>query len=308
VETSSAGYLVVGGEFTNVNGIAQSGLAVFRQAKLATSTVKTELISKPLVVSLSSGTTRIGWRATYDRESSSLTYQVLRDDSATPIATITKTSRWYDLPEMSFTDTSVAPGTTHTYKIRRSTVTPNSRISPASTAITVASSGPLGAYTSLVSNDGADKLIRFDEAAGSTTVTDTLGRGSVTVGSITLGTSGAITSSAARTAATFSGTSSSYATISTTTTRRAPSRSEVWFKDHHDQGRQDHRLRPDGLGNSGRYDRQIYLKHAGKGVTSGCTTTAVHAINTSASFNDGQWHHVVGTRAQTYGALRGRKR
>jgi trimeric autotransporter adhesin len=54
-------------------------------------------------------------------------------------------------------------------------------------------------------------------------------------------------------------------------------------------------------GSSGNYDHQIYLNNAGQ-IYFGVYFNGFRCLNTSASFNDGKWHHVALTFSSTNGA------
>jgi len=69
-------------------------------------------------ISVSSGTARIAWQATWDPDNQNLTYNLLRDGAATPIATIAQPSTFWQLPSMGYIDTGLTPGSTHTYRIQ----------------------------------------------------------------------------------------------------------------------------------------------------------------------------------------------
>ena len=87
-------YVVIGGEFPKVNGVAQQGLT--RMAVTALSTNKrgpsyTTNPDRPVppttAVSFASGAARVGFGTAWDYDNESLTYDVFRDNGATPIYT-----------------------------------------------------------------------------------------------------------------------------------------------------------------------------------------------------------------------------
>ncbi len=70
---------------------------------------------------------------------------------------------------------------------------------------------------------------------------------------------------------------------------------EAWFKTTSTQRRQDRRLRQQVDAAARRsYDRAIYLDNSGR-VTFGVYPGAYRTITSGTGFNNGQWHHVVGT-------------
>ena len=50
-----------------------------------------------------------------------------------------------------------------------------------------------------------------------------------------------------------------------------------------------------GFGNSDNYDRQIYMDDSGHLYFGICSAVCPVTVNSAASYNDGSWHHVVGT-------------
>lgn len=113
-------YIVYGGEFTHVNGVAQQGLVRFAVSSAAPNlsgpTVTTSLV--PTVSSTISGQVKLAWTATHDHDNANLTYTLVRDaDTANPVYTTTKYSNFYKLPKMEFTDTGLAPGSSHSYRL-----------------------------------------------------------------------------------------------------------------------------------------------------------------------------------------------
>ncbi len=112
-------YLVMGGEFTSVNGKAQQGLATFAKRSVAPNKVApTYNPMKPTVLSLNSGTTRVAWSGTSDIDDGTLTYEVLRDNGTVPVFSVDAKSPWWALPQLGFTDTGLVPGSSHTYRVR----------------------------------------------------------------------------------------------------------------------------------------------------------------------------------------------
>jgi hypothetical protein len=114
-------YVVLGGEFPRVNGTAQQGLVRFAVRSIAPNKqgpVVTGTALNPTATSSVAGTVRVGWRANWDKDNQNLTYSLVRDgNEAAPIYTATRASTFWNRPSMAFTDTGLAPGSTHTYRI-----------------------------------------------------------------------------------------------------------------------------------------------------------------------------------------------
>jgi len=165
----NAGYLAVGGEFPTANGTAQQGLVRYAIRSAAPNRIGPTAVTAPTAVSQRADTLRVSWRAAADQDNSDLTYELLRDGGTTPITTVTYSGSFWQRPMLGFTDTSVAAGSTHTYRIRVSDLLGNSVTSAASAAATVGSAA-VPSYTEMVRADGATDLWRLSETGGSTAV------------------------------------------------------------------------------------------------------------------------------------------
>lgn len=134
--SSSGGhdYMWVGGTFTTVNGKPQQGLTRFADGP------DTRLPWVPDQVSGSataSGDVRLNWRSSLDLDDSELTYRVYRDNSSTPLHTTSGESMPWRRPQLTFTDTSVTPGSTHGYRITASDAAGNTSGLSARVTVTV---------------------------------------------------------------------------------------------------------------------------------------------------------------------------
>ncbi|MFI0443924.1 hypothetical protein [Actinomadura sp. 6N118] len=112
-------HLWVGGDFTQVNRQPQQSLTRFATMTAGQDTNPPEGPEVPQVTKPdgTTSTLRIGWTQTYDRDNKTLKYEVVRDDS-TVIHTVESASKFWALKPMTFTDTRLTPGSTHTYTIR----------------------------------------------------------------------------------------------------------------------------------------------------------------------------------------------
>jgi hypothetical protein len=113
-------YVAMGGEFTKVNGKSQQALTRFAVRSLAPNQIGPEPLASPGVtasVANSFGQVGVTWRATWDRDDGLLTYRLYRDGGATPVSTKTMDSRFWNLPIMTFLDTGLTPGSTHSYRL-----------------------------------------------------------------------------------------------------------------------------------------------------------------------------------------------
>jgi hypothetical protein len=116
--TGTTSYVLLGGEFPRVNGIAQQGLARFAVSAIAPDKdgPRGSAGLTPTLTPVSRGTVRVTWKATWDRDNRALRYEVLR--GSTVITTVTADSAWWNLPQLTVTDSAAPPGTTQTYRIR----------------------------------------------------------------------------------------------------------------------------------------------------------------------------------------------
>ncbi|RKS68416.1 hypothetical protein BZB76_6681 [Actinomadura pelletieri DSM 43383] len=112
-------YVWVGGDFTTVNQQPQQGLTRFGSLAVTKDVNPPEPVHKPTVTKPAgtTGTLTVNWTQTWDRDNAQLIYQVIRDDN-TVIHTVTESSTYWDLKTRTFTDTGLAPGSTHTYSVR----------------------------------------------------------------------------------------------------------------------------------------------------------------------------------------------
>ncbi len=115
VATSS--YVVLGGEFTHVNGRAQQGLVRFAVRSLAPN--KQGPVASGTALGLTAtagaaGEVALGWNTTWDRDNELLTYVVSR--GATTVVTRAVRSTFWRTGTQSATETGVPAGS-HTYRL-----------------------------------------------------------------------------------------------------------------------------------------------------------------------------------------------
>jgi large repetitive protein len=281
-------YLWVSGEFTTVNGSAQQGLTRFGQGPdLAGPTIPVASAA-----SFEAGKAQVRWRASTDTDDGTLTYRVYRDGGSTPVWTGTAQSRWWSRPQVSFTDTGLTPGSTHSYRVTASDGTNTSSLSGAATVQIANADSP---YPSRVLADGAALYWRYDEASGTFAGDSSGGNDSgLYVGGLTRQvTPGAVTGDANPGLGTDGSTG--YVYSERRHDRPAQFTLETWFKTTTTSGG-----KLIGFGNgqtnlSGNYDKHVYMTNDGRlvfGVWNGHADT----LTTSGSYNDGQWHQVAASQ------------
>ncbi|RKR75082.1 LamG domain-containing protein [Frondihabitans australicus] len=297
-------YVVYGGEFTTVNGVKQQGLVRFELPAFAPNKMgPTTNLAAPTFSSVGNTSVTVNWKTVSDQDNQTLTYSIYRDGSTTPIATKQVASTFWNLPSASWTDTTVTAGTTHTYRVAASDPFGNTQPGVAATVKTTGTAGgggggggggttPTG-YAATVASQGAVDYWRLDQASG-TTAADSRGSLPMTLqAGVTSGTAGAI--SDGDKASTFNGTTTG--TASTTSPITAPNTFSVaaWFKTTTTAGGKIVGFGDTQTGGSGKYDRHVFMNADGT-LTYGVRTNGVNKpISTTAKYNDGAWHFVVGT-------------
>ena len=163
----------------------------------------------------------------------------------------------------------------------------------ATTASTVTVTGGAYPYTYSVYGDSPTLYYRFDERAG-TTVLDSSGNGvpGAEVASPTQGSAGLL-STDTDTGVAFNG-STQYAYSGTSVAGPSTFTLEAWFKTSTATGGKIIGFGSAQTGNSGSFDRQIYMSNTGQ-LYFGVYPGAVKTINSAASYNNGVAHHVVAT-------------
>jgi hypothetical protein len=292
--TGNSNYIVLGGEFPTVNGTAQQGLVRFATPAIApnkSGPVASSVVA-PSALSISKGTARLTWPAAWDRDNGLLTYNLLRDGSTTPIYTTTMSSTFWNLPVMHFVDTGLSPGSVHTYKLQVVDPFGNKTTSAATPPLTITSVA-LSQYAQDVLGDNASNYWRLGEPSGTTgndyagytSLTEATGVGHGAVGAI-IGDPDA--------ASTFDGTTNGVA--STTTAVDGPNlfSVEAWFSTTTTAGGKILGFGDASSGESSSYDRQIYMDNSGH-IVFGVYNNGVYSIQSAKTYNDGSYHHVVGT-------------
>ena len=294
--TANSQYLLYGGEFTNVNNKGQQGLARFANTAIAPNKEGPRVANAafaasafvPTVDSLSAGTARIGWKAAFDRDNEKLSYEVLRDGVS--VGTVTGLSTDWSRPAMGFTDTGLTPGQTYSYRVRVQDSLGNVKTgNPAS--VTVSGSGAYSAYARTVQSDSPSSYWPLGEPSG-TTAYDWAAASNQTAGSgVTRNVTGALAGDSG-TASRFSGTTAGTAASSAFETPRGAFTVEAWVKTTTSKGGKIIGLGSSATGVSTSYDRQVYMDNAGR-LWFGVKPGVLRTVNTTASYNNGQWHHVV---------------
>ena len=291
--TGNADYVVLGGEFPTVNGVAQQGLARFAVKPVAPGKRGAELSGsqyRPTLRSTKSGTVNISFLANWDRDDRTLTYKIIRDGvTGSPIYTTTVDSSSWERPAIGFTDTGLAPGSTHGYRIQVTDGDGNITWGDGANITVATGDTAVSTYGQTVVGQGANLYWPLDDATSNPI--DLAGYNSgISAGGVAAGTSGGVSG----TAMTFNGSNGK---ISTAGAMVAPNTfsTGVWFKTTSTAGGRIAGFSDLQFDSSGHRDRQIYMSNAGKLSFGVYGATAASTITSTASYNDGNWHQAVAT-------------
>ncbi len=289
--TGSGDYIAVAGEFTSVNNQRYQGIVRF-STKPAAAKQGPRIASAdwtlPTATATAEGRVRVTTTTNWDRDNRDLTYQLIRSDSTTPIDQVTATSVWWQVGSVVLNDTTVTAGTQYTYTVKVLDADGNAVTSrPASVT---ASGGTGSAYANLVLNDRAELYFPLGSTGG-----NWAGTGSPIVGSgVSTLTPGAVQGATGTTASTFNGSSNGRVSSATAARGDDDFAAEAWIKTTTTRGGKIFGYGSSQTGSSGTNDRNVYMRNDGK-ITFGVYPGSTKTITTSASYNDGQWHHIVGT-------------
>ena len=287
--TSNSQYLVLGGEFPSVNGVAQYGLVRFAVPSLAPNKQGPQVAGAPLNPSLQAlgpDKLRIRWQADFDRDDQNLTYTLTRSGTPSPVFATTQASQFWNRPAMSFTDTGLVAGQTYKYRLAVSDPSGNT-VQSETVQITMPSS--VDPYVAAVLTDGAQNYWRLDGTG--TTQTDYAGGLDQTSKSgATSSTDSALSS--ANNSLSFNGTSNGFASTSQAQDGLNTFSAEAWFKTSSTTGGKILGFGNSTTGNSSSYDRHVYMDNAGR-ILFGVYPGSVQTVQSATGYNDGKWHHVV---------------
>ncbi len=302
--TGNDRYILMAGEFTNVNGVAQQGLVRFQKRAFASNAQGPQLFnaSYPIKVrSLEAGKATITWNANTDRDNATLEYRVYRRNAGqttqgTLRHTRSATAPFWALPAMTWTD-DATPGANYEYRVQ---VTDgygdfaNSSWTPVQVSTTAVSSD----YLEAVLASEPDSFWRLDDSAGGTTATDLVGSRTLLLPAtgLTTGVPGPIAGDGA--AVRFAGTNNAAAVTQTFEQPMQTLSVEAWVQasptanggliaGFNNNGTA-------GAGSTSQHDRVLYMDSQGRIHFGVNPTTAVTAMG-AQDYRDHEWHHVVGT-------------
>ncbi|WP_109505942.1 PKD domain-containing protein [Nocardioides speluncae] len=290
-------YVVMGGEFPSVNNVAQQGLVRFAipsKAPKKRGPAPAPSAPAPTAVALPDGRIRVGWQAAYDMDNELLTYRITRSDSAQVLGTKTQRSAFWWYPSMSFVDDTATPGQSYTYTIKANDANGNIRNLGTTGSINAGSAAATSSYNDKVVNDGAIAFWRLGESSGSR-VNDYAGSYDASVtSSVERNITGAIVGDPDRATRFTSGLFSNSNVASDAIMN--PSREfavEAWVKTTTSSGGKIVGYHSSRTGTGGSADRHLYMRSNGQ-INFGVELNGRWTISSPQSYNNGQWHHIVG--------------
>ncbi|BDV29518.1 PDK repeat-containing protein [Microbacterium terricola] len=288
--TGNSQYVIYGGEFPSVNGTRQQGLVRYAVRSIAPNLQGPRDSGDAWnfsAKSFAAGQVRVRYQTNWDRDDTTLTYRVYRDSEASaPISQKTiSTVFWKPLTE-TVTDTGLAPGSSHRYRVVASD--PYGNVAKSSWVTLTVSNAVLSDYASDVLNDDAEHFWRLSDS-DLATAGDWAGISDLTINGTVASTAGAILPDA-DTAKSFSG--GAFGSMTDAIAGPNTFTVEAWVKTNTTSGGKIVGFGGSSTGNSGSYDRHVYMDNAGR-IWFGVYPGDVRTVNSSAGYNDNQWHHIV---------------
>ncbi|GAA2726849.1 LamG-like jellyroll fold domain-containing protein [Cellulomonas aerilata] len=291
--TGTSEYVVMGGEFTKVNGTGQQGLVRFAVSAIAPDKDAPRQVQasvNPRVRSVKAGEVRVSWPAYWDRDNATLTHRVYRTTTTSPTTPPNYekavTAPFWSARSGTFVDT--APGATPKYLLAVSDPMGNTTKTSLVGVTTATTTQP---YPAKVFDDGASLYWRLGEASG-TAVQDWVGFTDATAGTgVTRGAPGAVAGDGA---SAFNGTSTGFAAARTIAPEPGPNTFtvEAWVKTSSTAGGKIVGYGNALTGGSTSYDRHLYMDNAGK-IYFGVNSNGTKTVSSTQSYNNGAWHHVA---------------
>ncbi|MGN6427593.1 MAG: PKD domain-containing protein [Leifsonia sp.] len=293
---SAGNYLVLGGEFTRVQGKAQQGLVRFAMPSVAPLKIGPQIQTasySPNVISLTEGTARISWKTNWDPDNKTLTYDVIRGDATGhPIYTTQVTTPFWQPKSLVFTDTGQTPGSTQDYRIRVTDPNGNTMYS-SRVSVTIAASGSMTPYASSVLNATPEYYWPLNESSGSNAYDWANGNDATLNAGVTRSGTGPLNPDST-TAAVFDGASDGFFASPTNEDGANTFTAQAWIKTTTTRGGKILGFGNQSTGDSGSYDRHVYMANNGR-VYFGVYPGGVQTLNTPTALNDGKWHQITAT-------------
>ncbi|PQZ55722.1 hypothetical protein CQ040_10995 [Microbacterium sp. MYb54] len=287
--TGTGNMISIGGEFRSVNNGQFEGLVRFSTTPPGGAKDGPRLSGDkwvPTARSFVPGRVKVSIPANWDRDDLTLSYELRRAGSTAPVATTSLDSTWWNTPALTLEDTTAAVGSQQQYTVVAKDSAGNT---VSSQAVTVTVTAEASSYTDAVIADDPQLYYPLGTApqdwAGANT--PVFGSG---VSSSESGVKNTVTG-----ASSLNGTADGRIAASRKTPAPAAFSTETWFKTSTKSGGLLVGYGSAGSGDSGNYDRNIYMTDDGR-LIFGVYSNGTKIVQTSSAFNDNKWHHVVATQ------------
>lgn len=274
-------YVLLAGEFTSADGRPQQGLVRYPRRGLTTSHVpEGDASDLGLTVAAGSGVVTASFTPTWDRDDTTLSYSLLRDDDPNPVAALEVSDRhWESQTTRTLRDLGASAGT-HLYRLQVTDPGGNT-LTTDPVSVDVDGDGP-GEHAMGALNLGAAHLWTMEESSG-TTLADLAGNAPMQINSsVTVGAEGARDGSHA-----ISLRSGASATTSSSDGDIQPFTVEAWIRTSSTSAGSIISYRSGST-----VDRLLYLDSDGY-VRLGVNTGQIRTVRSGAAVNDGIWHHIA---------------
>lgn len=281
----------VAGEFRSANNLQFEGIVRFSTKPPGGAKDRPRLTGAGWVPSAQSfvpGRARISFPANWDRDDMNLSYELRRQGTSVPVATLAASSTWWKRPSLLLEDATATPGQQYTYTVVAKDGDGNTATSQAVT-VTIAA-GVASDYVNAVIEDAPQLYyplgsVQQDWAGANPPVFGT---------GVSSGAAGIAQSSTGR--SDFNGTTNARVVSKSQVEAPKEFSTELWFRTGSSRGGKLIGYGDRATGSSGSYDRQVYLRDNGQ-IVFGVYPGSVKTIQSRNSYNDGQWHHVVASQS-----------
>ncbi|MDF2560201.1 MAG: hypothetical protein K0R99_1647 [Microbacterium sp.] len=289
--TGAGNMISIGGEFRSVNNGRFEGLVRFSTTPPAGAKDGPRLSGANWTATAQSfipGRVRVSIPSNWDRDDLTLTYELRRTGTATPVATLVADATWWNRPTISLEDKTAPPGTQQEYTVVAKDGNGNAVSSQAVTATVTA--GAVSTYVDAVTADAPQLYYPLGDSKQDWAGTNTPVFGS----GVTTSTSGV--ANTATGASTFTGTSSGRVATTNKAAVSAEFSTELWFKTNTLSGGKLIGYGSAASGDSSSYDRHLYMTNNGR-LVFGTYDGGTRTIQNSTALNNNAWHHAVATQS-----------
>ncbi|WP_162873076.1 PKD domain-containing protein [Austwickia chelonae] len=293
-------YVVIAGEFPTVNGTKQQGLARFPRNPSA-QTLPPSFQTRPArslrapVASAAGPVVSVSFQSAWDPDNANLQYELVRDRGTATEEVVSSTkmnTNFWTLPDGRLLDAG-APAGKHTYSVKVSDGTGQVVWSEKSNEVTTQGGTELGAYGKAIALDGAQHYWRLDEPSGD--AVDLIGGMNGQVGSgVERGITGALKDNKS-TGMKFDGTVNGNVSTSGQEALNGATTIETWLRTDSKSGGRFLSFATEQRDFWGRttinVERHLYMMNDGRiGLSA---DNKGRQIESSRSYNNGQWTHVA---------------